>query len=196
MIPALDEELTMTEFARWCHEGLAAAGVRGEILIVDSSRDSTASLAPDVFGAGAASPRVGTGPDPTAKTRASSSCVGRDVSLTPEELRSPEPDEPRELAAARFNIEALNRHSAWLYDEYRALKGAWESEVSARRAVEQALGELDAAHKQLEQRLAELERRHRRVTQRSRPGAPGPARLIRTASSASSCPLGGMGLAR
>ena len=35
-----------------------------------------------------------------------------------------------------------------------------------------------------------------RVTQRSRQGAPGPARLIRTASSASSCPLGGMRLAR
>ena len=34
-----------------------------------------------------------------------------------------------------------------------------------------------------------------RVTQRSRQGAPGPARLIRTASSASCYPLGGMRLA-
>ena len=34
-----------------------------------------------------------------------------------------------------------------------------------------------------------------RVTQRSRQGALGPARLVRTASSASSCPLGGMRLA-
>jgi glycosyltransferase involved in cell wall biosynthesis len=45
VIPALNEELTITEFVRWCHEGLAAAGVRGEILIVDSSGDSTAALA-------------------------------------------------------------------------------------------------------------------------------------------------------
>jgi glycosyltransferase involved in cell wall biosynthesis len=47
VIPALNEELTIGEFVRWCHEGLAAAGVRGEILIVDSSRDSTAALARD-----------------------------------------------------------------------------------------------------------------------------------------------------
>jgi glycosyltransferase involved in cell wall biosynthesis len=47
VIPALNEELTVTEFVRWCREGLAAAGVRGEILIVDSSSDSTAPLARD-----------------------------------------------------------------------------------------------------------------------------------------------------
>ena len=45
VIPALNEELTITEFVRWCLEGLASAGVRGEILIVDSSTDSTAKLA-------------------------------------------------------------------------------------------------------------------------------------------------------
>jgi len=47
VIPALDEELTVTEFVRWCREGLAAAGVSGEILIVDSSNDSTAVRARD-----------------------------------------------------------------------------------------------------------------------------------------------------
>jgi glycosyltransferase involved in cell wall biosynthesis len=45
VIPALNEELTITEFVAWCREGLAKAGVRGEILIVDSSTDSTAQKA-------------------------------------------------------------------------------------------------------------------------------------------------------
>jgi glycosyltransferase involved in cell wall biosynthesis len=47
VIPALDEELTITEFVRWCRKGLEAGGVRGEVLIVDSSGDSTATLARD-----------------------------------------------------------------------------------------------------------------------------------------------------
>jgi glycosyltransferase involved in cell wall biosynthesis len=45
VIPALNEELTIEEFIAWCKEGLAEAGVRGEILIVDSSTDRTAELA-------------------------------------------------------------------------------------------------------------------------------------------------------
>jgi glycosyltransferase involved in cell wall biosynthesis len=45
VIPALNEELTITDFVSWCHEGLRHAGVRGEILIVDSSEDATADLA-------------------------------------------------------------------------------------------------------------------------------------------------------
>ena len=45
VIPALNEELTITEFVQWCHEGLEAAGVRGEVLIVDSSSDRTPELA-------------------------------------------------------------------------------------------------------------------------------------------------------
>ena len=45
VIPALNEELTIADFVAWCHEGMAAAGVRGEILIVDSSTDSTPRLA-------------------------------------------------------------------------------------------------------------------------------------------------------
>jgi glycosyltransferase involved in cell wall biosynthesis len=47
VIPALDEELTIRDFVTWCHEGLAAAGIRGEIVIVDSSNDGTARLAHD-----------------------------------------------------------------------------------------------------------------------------------------------------
>jgi hypothetical protein len=45
VIPALDEGLTITDFVRWCHEGMAKAGVAGEVLIVDSSTDGTAELA-------------------------------------------------------------------------------------------------------------------------------------------------------
>jgi glycosyltransferase involved in cell wall biosynthesis len=45
VVPALNEELTIEEFVAWCHEGLRRAGVVGEILIVDSSNDSTADLA-------------------------------------------------------------------------------------------------------------------------------------------------------
>ncbi len=45
VIPALNEELTIADFVAWCHEGLARAGVRGEILIVDSSTDRTREIA-------------------------------------------------------------------------------------------------------------------------------------------------------
>jgi glycosyltransferase involved in cell wall biosynthesis len=45
VIPALNEEITIAEFVEWCKEGLAKAGVRGEILIVDSSTDSTTEKA-------------------------------------------------------------------------------------------------------------------------------------------------------
>jgi glycosyltransferase involved in cell wall biosynthesis len=45
VIPALNEALTIEEFVAWCHQGLEEAGVRGEILIVDSSTDETSQLA-------------------------------------------------------------------------------------------------------------------------------------------------------
>lgn len=41
VIPALNEELTISEFVEWCKQGLDAAGVQGEILIIDSSTDAT-----------------------------------------------------------------------------------------------------------------------------------------------------------
>jgi len=44
VIPAVNEELTISDFIDWCNQGLAAAGVRGEILIIDSSTDRTAEL--------------------------------------------------------------------------------------------------------------------------------------------------------
>jgi glycosyltransferase involved in cell wall biosynthesis len=45
VIPTLNEQLTVTDFVRWCHEGLAEAGISGEILIADSSSDATAERA-------------------------------------------------------------------------------------------------------------------------------------------------------
>lgn len=45
VIPALNEELTISDFVEWCKEGLENAGAVGEILIVDSSTDATADMA-------------------------------------------------------------------------------------------------------------------------------------------------------
>lgn len=45
VIPSLNEELTMADFVNWCLEGLKKAGVRGEILIIDSGKDRAAEIA-------------------------------------------------------------------------------------------------------------------------------------------------------
>ena len=45
VIPALNEELTIEEFVAWCHEGIEAAGIAAEILIIDSGTDRTAEIA-------------------------------------------------------------------------------------------------------------------------------------------------------
>jgi glycosyltransferase involved in cell wall biosynthesis len=45
VIPALNEELTIEEFISWCHEGIEAAGIVAEILIVDSGTDRTTEIA-------------------------------------------------------------------------------------------------------------------------------------------------------
>jgi len=45
VIPALNEQLTIAEFVRWCQAGLHEAGIVGEILIIDSSTDETPRLA-------------------------------------------------------------------------------------------------------------------------------------------------------
>jgi glycosyltransferase involved in cell wall biosynthesis len=45
VIPALNEEAVVGEFVTWCMEGLAKAGISGEVLIVDSSTDRTAEIA-------------------------------------------------------------------------------------------------------------------------------------------------------
>ena len=45
LVPAVNEQITIAEFVEWCHQGLRDAGVRGEILIVDSSEDATPEIA-------------------------------------------------------------------------------------------------------------------------------------------------------
>jgi glycosyltransferase involved in cell wall biosynthesis len=44
VVPALNEEITVGEFVDWCRQGLAQAGVTGQILIVDSSTDETPNI--------------------------------------------------------------------------------------------------------------------------------------------------------
>jgi hypothetical protein len=44
-VPCLNEELTIGEFVDWCHQGLAEAGVTGEVVIVDSSTDRSPEIA-------------------------------------------------------------------------------------------------------------------------------------------------------
>lgn len=44
VVPTLNEELTIGEFIDWCSEGIQKAGVIGQILIVDSSTDSTPEI--------------------------------------------------------------------------------------------------------------------------------------------------------
>src|SRR5215468_636069 len=45
VIPALNEEITIGRFVDWCLEGLGKAGIRGEIIIIDSSSDLTGEIA-------------------------------------------------------------------------------------------------------------------------------------------------------
>jgi glycosyltransferase involved in cell wall biosynthesis len=45
VVPAMNERITIEDFVEWCKTGLDKAGVRGEILIVDSSSDETPQLA-------------------------------------------------------------------------------------------------------------------------------------------------------
>ena len=45
VIPAVNEELTISDFVDWCMQGLTKAGLQGEVLIVDSSTDRTAQIA-------------------------------------------------------------------------------------------------------------------------------------------------------
>jgi glycosyltransferase involved in cell wall biosynthesis len=45
IIPALNEQATVSEFVSWCHEGMKRARITGEVVIVDSSTDMTADRA-------------------------------------------------------------------------------------------------------------------------------------------------------
>ena len=57
VVPALNEEITIGEFVAWREQGIAAAQVKAEIIIIDSSSDRTAEIAV-ANGPGAESPRI------------------------------------------------------------------------------------------------------------------------------------------
>jgi glycosyltransferase involved in cell wall biosynthesis len=61
VIPALNEEITVGDFVDWCHEGLAAAGAAGEVVIVDSSSDRTSEIALEHGARVLSTPRRGLG---------------------------------------------------------------------------------------------------------------------------------------
>ncbi len=45
LVPCLNEKLVIAEFVDWCFAGLKAAGVHGDVLIVDSSTDDSPEIA-------------------------------------------------------------------------------------------------------------------------------------------------------
>jgi hypothetical protein len=61
VVPCLNEELTIGEFVDWCSEGLAAANVIGEVVIVDSSSDRSPSIAAEHGARVVSVPRRGLG---------------------------------------------------------------------------------------------------------------------------------------
>jgi glycosyltransferase involved in cell wall biosynthesis len=61
VVPCLDEELTIGEFVDWCVEGLAVAGVSGEVLILDSSSDRSPIIAAEHGARVITVPKLGVG---------------------------------------------------------------------------------------------------------------------------------------
>ena len=61
VIPCLNEEICVGECVDWCHEGLQAAGVSGEILIVDNGSTDRSPEIAAVRGAVPARAEAGTG---------------------------------------------------------------------------------------------------------------------------------------
>jgi len=61
VVPCLNEELTIGEFVDWCHEGLEAAGIAGEVLIIDSSTDRSPIIAAERGASVITVPRRGLG---------------------------------------------------------------------------------------------------------------------------------------
>ena len=61
VVPALNEEITVGEFIEWCKEGLKRAGVKGQVLIVDSSSDDTAKIVLEHGGEVLRTPKRGLG---------------------------------------------------------------------------------------------------------------------------------------
>ena len=61
VVPCMNEEVTIGEFVDWALEGLRAAGVEGEVLIVDSSTDRSPEIAQEHGATVLAVPKRGLG---------------------------------------------------------------------------------------------------------------------------------------
>jgi glycosyltransferase involved in cell wall biosynthesis len=61
LIPTLDEELTISQFIQWCHQGISRTGIDIEILIVDSSTDATPEIALELGARVLQVPKLGLG---------------------------------------------------------------------------------------------------------------------------------------
>ena len=61
VVPTLNEEITVGEFVDWCKEGLERAGVKGQVLIIDSSTDDTANIVLEHGGEVLRTPKRGLG---------------------------------------------------------------------------------------------------------------------------------------
>ena len=61
LIPTLNEELTIGAFLDWCREGIERAGVKAEIIIVDSSQDGTSAIATEKGARVVSAPKRGLG---------------------------------------------------------------------------------------------------------------------------------------
>lgn len=61
VVPALNEQTTVGEFVDWCKAGLDRAGVKGQILIIDSSTDDTARIVLEHGGEVLLTPKRGLG---------------------------------------------------------------------------------------------------------------------------------------
>lgn len=45
VVPTMNEELTITSFINWCHQGFRNAQLEGEVIILDNSSDETPQIA-------------------------------------------------------------------------------------------------------------------------------------------------------
>ena len=61
VVPALNEQITIGQFVDWCREGLAKSGIKGEILIIDSSTDDTPRIALEKGARVLRTPKLGLG---------------------------------------------------------------------------------------------------------------------------------------
>jgi SAM-dependent methyltransferase len=69
----------------------------------------------------------------------------RMVHVTPADLETPEPNEPRELTAAQVNTRALVDELTTLRCDYERLAGAWRHEEASRKGLQERVDELEAS---------------------------------------------------